>query len=211
MPHEIWTRAEANRFIVEWRTLNRAGLVSGEINRDHCVFQIVLEYPESGDGSILLLYNQVANTNAANNYCTVGIQDQWHIRGLGLTFANTYLPSVSPLAAGRAIRFTTTPPDNFLGTETPIELIPTEFAMHPAYPNPFNPATELKIDLPQGGVTMLKIYDTLGREVATLFDGNMTPGTHVVRFDASAMASGVYFARLVSGTNTAVQKLMLLK
>ena len=171
----------------------------------------MLEYPESGDGSLLFLYNKIANIDAQENYGTVGIQDRLHIRGLGLTFANEYLPSVHTLAEGRAIRFTTTPPDAYLAADNPLEVIPTEFAMHPAYPNPFNPSTEIKFDLPQGGVTVLKIYDTLGREVATLFDGNMTAGTHVMHFNASAFASGVYFARLVSGSNTHVQKLMLLK
>ncbi len=209
--HEIFTRTDGNRFIVQWRTLNRAGLNSGGTpNRDYCAFQCVLEYPAAGDGSVLLLYKQIANTDQTNNYASVGIQDAQHLRGLGLTFANTYLPSVAPLAALRAIRFTTTPPDPFLGSEDPREL-PTAFALHAAYPNPFNPATELRFDLARNGATTLRVFDTLGREVATLIDRDMQAGTHSVRFDGANLASGVYFARLTSGANTAVQKVVLMK
>lgn len=212
MQHEVWTNWNgSNRFTIEWRTLNRAGLVSGVPNHDYCTFQCVFEYPASGDGSILFLYNQITNTDATNNYASVGIQDERHLRGLGLTFANEYVPSVSPLASGRAIRFTTTPPDAFLGADDPQEILPTEFALHAAYPNPFNPSTELRFDLAQNGMTVLKVYDTLGREVATLLDGQMTAGIHTVRFDASSLSSGLYFARLVSGANTAVQKIVLMK
>lgn len=212
LEHRIYTRQDGNRFIVQWRTLNRAGLNQSIPNADSCIFQVVLEYPAgSGDGSILFLYNQIANTDSRNNYGTVGIQDEMHLRGIGLTFANSYLPSVSPLAAGRAIRFTTTPPDSYLDAENPTVGVPSAFAFHSAYPNPFNPSTELRFDLPQGGVTVLKIYDTLGREVATLIDDRLAAGTHVAHFDASSLGSGVYFARLISGTNTAVQKIVLLK
>lgn len=213
MQHEVFTNWNgSNRFIIEWRALNRAGLVSGVPNRDFCTFQCVLEYNASGDGSLLFLYNQIANTDATNNYASVGIQDERHLRGLGLTFANTYIPSVAPLAAGRAIRFTTTPPDAYLDADDPRDdVVPTQFAMHAAYPNPFNPATELRFDLAQNAMTTLKVYDTLGREVATLVDGNMTAGAHSVRFDAAGLASGLYFARLVSGANTAVQKIVLMK
>lgn len=211
MQHEVFTRNDGNRFIIEWRSLNRAGLQSGQTNHDFCIFQCILEYPASGDGSVLFLYNQITNTDITNNYASVGIQDALHLRGLGLTFANTYIPSVAPLVAGRAIRFTTTPPDGFLDADDPREVMPTEFALHPAYPNPFNPATELRFDLSHGGLTTLKVYDTLGREVATLLDGTMNAGTHTVRFDASAYSSGVYFARLVSGANTDVQKIVLMK
>jgi len=209
--HEVWTRNDGSRFIIEWRALNRAGLVAGEVNRDHCIFQCILEYPASGDGSILFLYNQITNSDANNNYASVGIQDKLHLRGLGLTFANEYIPSAATLVAGRAIRFTTTPPDGFLDADNPRDILPVQFALHPAYPNPFNPSTELKFDLAANGAASLKVYDTLGRVVATLFDENMVAGTHTVRFDGTAFASGVYFARLVSGSNTAVQKIVLMK
>jgi len=210
--HEIFTRSDANRFIVQWRALNRAGLSSGGTpNRDYCAFEIVLEYPASGDGSVLVQYKQIANTDQNNNYATVGIQDFHHLRGLGLTFANEYLPSVSPLVNGRAIRFTTTPPDAFLDAENPREPLPLSFALHAAYPNPFNPSTELRFDLAQGGVASLKVFDALGREVATLVDDHFAAGTHTARFDGANLASGVYFARLNSGANTAVQKIVLMK
>ncbi|MBK6764920.1 MAG: T9SS type A sorting domain-containing protein [bacterium] len=207
----IYTRADANRFIVQWRVLNRGGRSESVPNDDFCTFQAVLEYPASGDGSILFLYNEFADTDVNGNYSTIGIQDELHERGLGLSFANTYLPSVSPVAAGRAIRFTTTPPDAYLGADDPMPSLPIAFALHAAYPNPFNPSTDLRFDLVSTGHTTLKVYDTLGREVATLVDANMAAGTHIAHFDAASVGSGVYFARLVSGSNSAVQKLVLMK
>jgi hypothetical protein len=59
--------------------------------------------------------------------------------------------------------------------------------------------------------TTLKVYDIVGREVATLIDRTLEAGGHSARFDASSLASGLYFARLQSGQHSAVQKLVLMK
>lgn len=90
---------------------------------------------------------------------------------------------------------------------------PYVFALKPAYPNPFNPATQLAFTLPQAGKATLTVYDVLGREVARLVDGRMDAGRHTVTWDAtgSTVASGTYFCRLESDGQMAVQKLILLK
>ncbi|MFA6541583.1 MAG: T9SS type A sorting domain-containing protein, partial [Bacteroidota bacterium] len=80
------------------------------------------------------------------------------------------------------------------------------------YPNPFNPATTIGFTIPVDGMTTLKIYNTLGQEVATLVNEPLKTGEyHQVQFDASALASGIYFARLQSAEHVQVKKLMLLK
>lgn len=91
------------------------------------------------------------------------------------------------------------------------DLTATEFALLPAYPNPFNATVNLRFALARGGDSELRVYDVTGRETATLVSGYYEPGEHVVQWDGSGAASGVYFARLVQGGNVAMQKLLMIK
>ena len=79
------------------------------------------------------------------------------------------------------------------------------------YPNPFNPSTMIRYALPVGSHVTIKIYDALGREVSTLVNEDESAGYHKVVFDASRLASGVYFYRITAGSYTSVKKLMLVK
>jgi len=82
------------------------------------------------------------------------------------------------------------------------------------YPNPFNPSTEIRYAIAQSGIVTLKMYDILGRQVATLVNQYQDAGTYVARVDASVghgLASGVYFYTIESGTFRSVKKMMLLK
>jgi hypothetical protein len=154
----------------------------------------------------------VNNIDQGNNYATVGIQDSLHLRGLNLTFSNFYPLSVDSLHNGRAIRLTTTPPDNFLGTDERGDgTIPAVFMLHEAYPNPFNPTTELEFDLAERGAVSLRVYDMLGRDVATLINDVRAAGSYRVTFDGTGLATGLYFARLEQGSSAMVRKLMLVK
>jgi hypothetical protein len=90
-------------------------------------------------------------------------------------------------------------------------MLPTEFAAISTHPNPFNPATLLSFTLPQAGNVHLAVYDLSGCRVAELVNGWQEAGNHQIAFDGSNLASGIYLARLEAGTNTATQKLMLLK
>jgi hypothetical protein len=90
--------------------------------------------------------------------------------------------------------------------------IPKVFALNQNYPNPFNPSTTISFTLAKDGFTTLKIYDMLGREVATLVNGDRKAGViNTVTFNASKLASGVYFSRLVSNGSVQVKKLILMK
>ena len=90
-------------------------------------------------------------------------------------------------------------------------LTPDKFALHPAYPNPFNPETNLTFDLPDAGNVSLVIYDISGREIVRLVDEWRQAGVYEITFDASGLSSGVYFARLQMGNSLNTQKLLLLK
>lgn len=75
---------------------------------------------------------------------------------------------------------------------------PSNFKLLQNYPNPFNPSTTFSYELPANSYVTLKIYDILGRQVATLVNGKQTAGSHTVTWNASAYASGVYFYKLIA-------------
>jgi len=85
------------------------------------------------------------------------------------------------------------------------------FGLMQNYPNPFNPSTEIAFELPRSMNATLKVFDVLGKEVAVLEDGRLGAGEHVVSFDGSRLASGVYFCRLAAGENVQTRKMLLLK
>ncbi len=93
------------------------------------------------------------------------------------------------------------------------EEIPLDFVMHQNYPNPFNPETKISFVIPNGvqGFSTLKVYDILGREVATLLNKYLDAGAYSVEFDGSNLTSGVYFYRLTSGNNIITKKMILQK
>ena len=90
-------------------------------------------------------------------------------------------------------------------------LRPKNYSLSNNYPNPFNPVTRIEFALPEAGLTRLIIYDIRGREVAILIDGEMSAGFHNVTWDASKMASGIYFYRMTSGSFVNTKKMLLLK
>ena len=91
-------------------------------------------------------------------------------------------------------------------------LTPSDFTLYQNYPNPFNPSTSIQFDLGTSSAVSLTIYDISGREASRLLDhARLNAGAHVVNFDASALASGVYFYRLESGSHNSVKKMMLIK
>ncbi len=87
----------------------------------------------------------------------------------------------------------------------------TQFSLSQNYPNPFNPSTRIQFSIAQAGFVTLKVYDLLGREVATLVHQNLTPSSYSVTWNASNVASGAYFYRLQSGSYVETRKLMLMK
>ncbi len=89
--------------------------------------------------------------------------------------------------------------------------LPKTFALSQNYPNPFNPTTVISYQLPANSYVTLKVYDVLGRVVATLVNERENAGSHSVTFDASRLPSGVYFYRITAGSYTNVKKMLLLK
>lgn len=89
--------------------------------------------------------------------------------------------------------------------------LPISFGLHQNYPNPFNPSTQIAFDLPSASHVELSIYNVLGQEVKTLINQQMEAGSHVVTFDGSNLASGIYFYRISADNFSDTKKMMMLK
>lgn len=92
-----------------------------------------------------------------------------------------------------------------------IALNPNDFYLGQNFPNPFNPSTVIKYQIPESGYVTLKVFDLLGKEVATLVNGEQELGMHTVNFDAKDLTSGVYIYQLSSGSKTLNNKMLLVK
>jgi uncharacterized delta-60 repeat protein len=90
-------------------------------------------------------------------------------------------------------------------------LTPNEFNLAQNYPNPFNPTTTIQYSIPQRSNVTLKVYDILGNEVATLVNEERARGVYSVNFDASQLASGIYFYRIQAGSFIETKKMILIK
>ena len=101
--------------------------------------------------------------------------------------------------------------DNVTGVEKIGDVIPSYFNLSQNYPNPFNPSTTISYQIPVPGKVTLKIYDILGREVTTLVNKEQKAGNYKVNFDASRLASGVYFYRIIAGDFVQTKKMILLR
>ncbi len=90
-------------------------------------------------------------------------------------------------------------------------LLPQKFSLYQNYPNPFNPSTSIEFTLPKPEYVKLKVYNILGKEVATLVAKKLNQGNHTYQFDGSNLASGVYYYQLEAGDFMEVKKMILLK
>lgn len=98
----------------------------------------------------------------------------------------------------------------------PAAVLPEKFALHQNFPNPFNPVTEIRFDIPQASFARVDIYNVLGQKVKTLYHGLAEPGYHYVQWDGKnetgeTVPTGMYFYKLHAGSFTAVEKLLFLK
>ena len=99
---------------------------------------------------------------------------------------------------------------------TTVSSVADNFSLSQNYPNPFNPSTTIKFSLPSSGMTSLKVYDAMGKEVSSLVNGNLSAGQYSAQFNGASLASGMYFYKLeftgIDGKTVSEQKkLMLVK
>jgi hypothetical protein len=103
------------------------------------------------------------------------------------------------------------PTGNPIGIRNISSEIPGDFSLGQNYPNPFNPTTKIKFDVARVGDVKIIVYDVMGREVQTLVDERLQPGTYEVTFDGSNLPSGIYFSQLKTENFIDTKKLILPK
>ena len=89
--------------------------------------------------------------------------------------------------------------------------LPSKFYLCQNYPNPFNPSTKIEYSIPKTSFVTLKVYDILGREVATLVNEEKSGGKYEVEFNGNGLSSGIYFYKLQAGNYTSVKIMILIK
>jgi len=100
--------------------------------------------------------------------------------------------------------------DAFVGIE-PVAAVPNDIILFPNYPNPFNPETTFSFNIGSSHETSLRIYDIQGRLIETLIEDKINSGFHTITWNASEVATGVYFLKLISGDKIKTRKIMVLK
>lgn len=88
---------------------------------------------------------------------------------------------------------------------------PTRYLLEQNFPNPFNPSTTIRFSIPRSGMVSLRVFDILGREVATLFSQSCEAGSYSVRWEAKYTSTGVYFYRLAAGDFISIRRMLFLK
>ena len=143
-----------------------------------------------------------------------GVDWAWMIRS-GKKHFLYYASQGSEFSIGLAIDSTTAFPDTTnqtIDTGVPIySEVPRTFALCQNYPNPFNPSTTIDYQIPKQSLVTLRIFDLLGREMASLVNEDEQAGIHTVEWDASRLASGVYFYTITAGAFRETKRMILMK
>jgi photosystem II stability/assembly factor-like uncharacterized protein len=168
----------------------------------------------NAEGEIFASAANLSTHTGVGVYQSADDGDTWTQVNEGLV--STIIGSFGIISSGHLIAgsnasgvFRTVDPTTFIEYPSPNSM--TLFSLFQSFPNPFNPATTIKYDLPTDSRVSLKVYDVLGREVLDLVDGVETAGQHEVVLNASELSSGVYFYRLKAGDFTDTKRFMLLK
>ncbi|MEG8946394.1 glycoside hydrolase family 2 TIM barrel-domain containing protein [Rosettibacter firmus] len=178
------------------------------LNETFNAFKFFLPYDESGK------LNDLNGCLAATTWWTVFDWYQnrtggWQTMGLYSMDRRTAKPVAS------ALKYLNAPFNNIDGIlneidETEVNLR-EDFELYQNYPNPFNSQTIISYRLSKSGYVSIKVYDILGREVATLTNEVKQPGKHEIKFDASKLSSGIYFCKLSVNNQQQIKKIILIK
>ncbi len=166
---------------LNWRTASETNLDRFEILRDEIVMAQITAHNDASGADYSWTDDHVEN-GTTYGYTLVAIN-------LDGTRERLVTESATPQAGGVA----------------------SSFALYQNYPNPFNPETKITFDLSEAALVNLKVFNTMGQEVAVIANGHYASGRHVVSFDGTGLASGVYLYRLEANGLVAQEKMVLLK
>ena len=176
-----------------------------------------LSFADLGGREYILIMNSDYNEGANYDDTNFGLQADvlWGIWPQ-VASNHRYLETPFTLSFYYGKPFGYNPGDSYIFSTTHTKIednnnLPEKFTLNPSYPNPFNPVTNIRFQIPSTGKTKVVIYNALGQKIKTLYSGQMNAGEHTLRWDASGNASGMYFVVVRFNGKTAVQKMMLIK
>lgn len=209
-------------FVIEWNECyNRFDDISPE------KFEVILyneqTYPtDDNTGMIQFNYHTISNPDANNNYCTVGVENPMQSAGLLYSYASDYPASCTPLQNELAIKFTTTPPDNYYAVNEEINDLPN-IKLLQNYPNPAHVSTHIEFNIPKNNMKKpaLKIYNLQGELVSSMDYQQLTEKfskgkvNYSVQWDCTnsegnKLPGGIYFYQVKAGELEQVRKMILL-
>ncbi len=207
-------RPDIGAFVVEWyQAYNRY-----DNHADQETFEVLLYDPaqlsgSDGSGVIEFQYYEVNDVDQNNNHSTVGIEGPWQNDGVQYVYDQRYAPGAAPLTAGRAIRFTTTPPAGYYSTTRPHPpQVVRSFRLGQPYPNPFNGQLTIPLEIPAGMSYRLFLYDLLGRGLSLQGYQTEARGEKIyLRWNSGELPSGLYFLVLQTPYGKQLKKITLLK
>jgi hypothetical protein len=175
---------------LHWSSLRPWGIVKGISLADL-----------NNDGNVELI--AVTSQNSTNLYA-------WTIPGIPFTHEDFPWPQYGH-DRYRTNQHGFIPPDEPVGIQPMNTNVPVSFNLYQNFPNPFNPTTSIKFDVAKNGNVKLIVFDILGREVSTLVNENLNPGTYQVSFNVSNFSSGIYFYQLQGEGYLNTMKMIMIK
>lgn len=207
----VFTRhdEENGYFIIVWKDVVR------EFNPSASTFALVLHDPSvhglhGGQGMFGLVYDNVANTDVRENYCTVGMTSPDGKHGMTYEFANQHPETTVGVGDDLQLRVVAMDDPN-VDVRSKGEDLPQAFALERVYPNPFNARMTVRFALPEASDVELRVFNMLGQRVAARALQSVAAGRHSVSFDAANWSSGIYFVQWKAGKTIATRKAVLVK
>jgi len=196
----VWYQDLGTMFVVQWE-----GVGNWNDPEDMSTFEIILDRTDPINHAIYFQYEDVGTTGS-DLFASTGLQvnpaDQW------LLICDSGYPVETVPANLKAIHMR-----NYgrVAVDPSGEEIPKVFALNQSYPNPFNPVTKIRYEIPHQARVVLRVYNILGDEVATLVDKEQRAGRYEAEFRGENLASGVYFYRLQADRFVQSKKMILTK
>ncbi|MBK6765548.1 MAG: T9SS type A sorting domain-containing protein [bacterium] len=174
----------------------------GHVSTMEFITSVVVEGNQAfiADGSVGLRVLDISQPSSPQEVGYYELIEIWDVAYCGSFAFLTHRESVAIFDVSAAL----TTPEHHTN-------LPTQFSLHPIYPNPFNNTANITFDLPREVTGRLVVYDVLGRMTNTLYDGKLAAGSHQMQFDGNRLSSGAYFVRLETPNHSATQKAVLLK
>jgi len=197
-----------------WMTCNEQGNIyitfyDCRSTPDNTIFEAYLA--SSTDGGLTFRNDVIGSQQSPSNYPNQDVRFGDYI-GID-SWGGKVIPVWTDERAGNFDMeiYTASIPDTVIGIKPISDKIPRSFKLYQNYPNPFNPSTMIRFDIASANNVSIVVYDILGREIAKLVNENLKPGSYETQWNASGLATGVYFYRLTAGDFTTIKKMVVLK